>query len=617
MHIFNKIILNFIFFMTFTISHGAERAPEVLQVNEIIKKVQVLYQHERELRDTLTYRTLVTGEIVSGSLFKYATLGFSGALCDVAYRLTQHNGASVIIKAAERFVPQYLHDSFRQFVTTTMFGLHGYNFYNNPLQHSFGYAFGLSGVFLTQHALGSSYLSRGSRRECEAFVYYCCRKAGWESAEMFSEGLHSLSENIFQTAIRPSSSSFFVGAASLENTQEYVIDLNGSSDSKMSREKIIEIRGQFPETNGTLLPKCEIDPCQDPQIFTNIQEGYTSIEKCNLINGLEEEKCLKNYINELPNYAYHPDVWKCLYQSQPSFIAAGGYSRVYLVKLRNQGEPIALKAFIKSTYGESSKSITHYIRETRKIEDCGKGLSDFIPKIYGIYFGAIPEDISSIALYEGTNVNQGIFPKEAHSFLPRGSQTGHIPEHILIRYQIKGYNDGMNTAVLPVLFTHLEFIKGGTLKNQKASLSTLLEIGLMEFIFLKNNFKNTDLNSGNIGMQPVDYWRAYSLENGNNCTYLMKETNSPKILDLDQSNNYYSFKDNDKKTFVPETFLRFNLEKMYSDKLIDTKAYSLIKRIAEHGLFSKEISKDLSRYCVSEEFIKDQEQKGVKIRRYH
>lgn len=151
----------------------------------IVSRVKDIYTLEADLKRTYAYQTLVAGEIVSGSIIKYVTLGFWGVLFDATYNLTKHNAPSLLCKVAEYFLPEDLRTPFHNLVTYGFLGLHGYDCYQNPLQQSLGYTFGLAGVFFVQHVLDHFALSDAYFKEVQGFAYYCFRKAGWYTGDHF------------------------------------------------------------------------------------------------------------------------------------------------------------------------------------------------------------------------------------------------------------------------------------------------------------------------------------------------------------------------------------------------------------------------------------------------
>lgn len=372
-------------------------------------------------------------------------------------------------------------------------------------------------------------------------------------------------------------------------------------------------------------PFCPSDPCENPTLLFDIRAGWQEVLDCTNKTGIPRETCEISYLKELPNYAFHPKFLNCLYK-EIVFIGKGAENRVYNVTLNTPSyntTNIALRAFVKSTGGYFDYSVKYNeyviprhltaLAMVRNLSTATLNIEDFYTQIYGVYYGSLPFDIEQIYLYAGTDINAGVIPEGFYkSYFLRGRQTGHIPQGVKIKYLPptppgSGISD-YALPILPVLYTEMELVRGGSL----ASLSTIpddtvIEVYFMEYALLNKGIVNTDPRLENAGLQIVDYWRAYYM---NDAIYLLKGNKAPKILDLDSAKFQPSY---------TWKYLSHIVDggRSWLQTKVSQKSLNIIDTIKKNSLFSKEASRYLVNYVVSEEDLKNIEQNGQKIKHYY
>ncbi|MDI9638719.1 hypothetical protein QM565_23660 [Geitlerinema splendidum] len=332
--------------------------------------------------------------------------------------------------------------------------------------------------------------------------------------------------------------------------------------------------------------------------------------KCHKEQGDREslKPCEKDYLKSLPNYAYHPEILSCLYKTR-SPLGEGADNKVYNVTLNHSFynvSNIAVRTLIKSVYGYRSYDIPPYLKTLAHIEELSSNnleLTDFFPKIYGVYFGPIPPDLDRITLYEGTDINSRIISEDLyHSHFLRGKNTGNIPQNLPVRYVSSKEKHFWSIAILPVLYTEMEIIEGGSLKDKDISDGSVVEIYFMEYALSRRNIRISDKRLQNTGLQPVNYARAYHKDNK---IYLIKEPAAPKILDFD----WFIFSSHPKYLYNELT--------LSAGKTSD-KSKEFIKIMKENDdLFSKSTERYLKSYLISKEQLKTMKENGINIKDYY
>lgn len=367
-------------------------------------------------------------------------------------------------------------------------------------------------------------------------------------------------------------------------------------------------------SNSSLTPypslTCPLNPCKDPQLIPNIRAGWENVVKCHKEQGDREslKPCEKDYLKSLPNYAYHPEILSCLYKTR-SPLGEGADNKVYNVTLNHSFynvSNIAVRTLIKSVYGYRSYDIPPYLKTLAHIEELSSNnleLTDFFPKIYGVYFGPIPPDLDRITLYEGTDINSRIISEDLyHSHFLRGKNTGNIPQNLPVRYVSSKEKHFWSIAILPVLYTEMEIIEGGSLKDKDISDGSVVEIYFMEYALSRRNIRISDKRLQNTGLQPVNYARAYHKDNK---IYLIKEPAAPKILDFD----WFIFSSHPKYLYNELT--------LSAGKTSD-KSKEFIKIMKENDdLFSKSTERYLKSYLISKEQLKTMKENGINIKDYY
>ncbi|MBX9620451.1 MAG: hypothetical protein K2X28_00210 [Alphaproteobacteria bacterium] len=345
-------------------------------------------------------------------------------------------------------------------------------------------------------------------------------------------------------------------------------------------------------------------------LIPNIRAGWENVLKCHKEQGDKEslKPCEKDYLKSLPNYAYHPEILGCLYKTR-SPLGQGAENKVYNVTLNHpfyNVSNIAIRAFIQSRYGYRSYDIPPYLKMRALVEESSSSnleLIDFFPKIYGVYFGPIPPDLKEITLYEGTDINSKIIPEGLYySHFLRGKNTGNIPQHLPVRYVSTELTQFWSIAILPVLYTEMEIIEGGSLKDKDISEGSVVEIYFMEYALSRRNIRLLDTRLQNTGLQPVNYARAYHKDNK---IYLIKEPATPKILDFDWC------------TFSSHPAYLFN-ELILSASKTSDMSKEFIKIMKEKDdLFSKSTERYLKPYLISKEQLETMKKNGINIKDYY
>lgn len=367
-------------------------------------------------------------------------------------------------------------------------------------------------------------------------------------------------------------------------------------------------------SNGSLTPypslTCPLNPCKDPQLIPNIRAGWENVVKCHKEQGVKEslKPCEVDYLKSLPNYADHPEILECLYKTR-SPLGEGAENRVYNVTLNHpfyNVSNIAVRTFIKSVYGYRSYGIPHYLKTLAHVEESSSNtleLIDFFPKIYGVYFGPLPPDLERITLYEGTDINSRIIPEGLyHRHFLRGKNTGNIPQNLPVRYVSSKEKNFWSIAILPVLYTEMEIIEGGSLKDKDISEGSVIELYFMEYALSTRNIVISDKRLENTGLQPVNYARAYHKDDK---IYLITEQSAPKILDFD----FFIF------TSHPQYLL--NQVTSSQDKISDGSK-EFIKITKENDdLFSKSTERYLKPYLISKEQLERMKENGINIKDYY
>lgn len=365
-------------------------------------------------------------------------------------------------------------------------------------------------------------------------------------------------------------------------------------------------------------PTCPSNPCKDPQLIPNIRVGWEKVVTCYKEQGVEEslKLCEKDYLNSLPNYAYYPEILECLYK-RISPLGQGSENKVYKATLNHSFynvSKIAVRTFIASPYGGHRPSdIPRHLKTLAHVEESSSSnleLTDFFPKTYGVYFGPIPPDLVRITLYEGTDINSRIIPEGLYDnhFL-RGKNTGNIPQNLPVRYVPSEQKYVWSIAMLPPLYTEMEIIEGGSLKDKDVSEASVVEFYFMEYALSTRNIVIGDKQLGNSGLQPVNYARAYHKDDK---IYLIKEPAAPKILDFDgflsSSHPVYLFNQ------IPLSYFSHRL----SGTKISDKSKEFIKTMKEsNDLFSKSTERYLKNYLISKEELERMKENGINIKDYY
>jgi hypothetical protein len=155
---------------------------------------------------------------------------------------------------------------------------------------------------------------------------------------------------------------------------------------------------------------------------------------------------------------------------------------------------------------------------------------------------------------------------------------------------------------LPVLYTEMEIIEGGSLKDKNISEGSVVEIYFMEYALSRRNININDKRLQNTGLQPVHYARAYHKDNK---IYLIKEPAAPKILDFD----WFSFSNHPKYLFNELT--------LSASKTSD-RSKEFIKTMKEkNDLFSKSTERYLKPYLISKEQLETMKKNGINIKDYY
>ncbi|MBX9785697.1 MAG: hypothetical protein K2Y08_00010 [Alphaproteobacteria bacterium] len=364
-------------------------------------------------------------------------------------------------------------------------------------------------------------------------------------------------------------------------------------------------------------PICPSNPCDDPQLIPNIRAGWENVVKCHKEQGVEEslKPCEKDYLKSLSNYAYYPEVLDCLYK-RISPLGQGSENKVYKTTLNHSFynvSKIAVRTFIASPYGYKPSDIPHYLKTLAHVEESSSGnleLTDFFPKIYGVYFGPIPPDLERITLYEGTDINSRIIPEGLYdNYFLRGANTGNIPQNLSVRYVPSEQKHVWSIAILPPLYTEMELIEGGSLKDKDISEGSVIEFYFMEYALSTRNIVIGDKQLGNSGLQPVNYKRAYHKDDK---IYLIKEPAAPKILDFD------GFLSSNSPVYLFNKLSLSYFSHRLSGTKISDKSKEFIKTMKNNDdLFSKSTERYLAPYLISREQLEIMKENGINIKDYY
>ncbi|WP_010301482.1 hypothetical protein [Candidatus Odyssella thessalonicensis] len=180
-------------------------ASPILSDRGVVATVQDLFKRESEIKNSWTYRSLLATEIASTSLLKYSALGAWGVLGDATYRIAQHNAPTAIFKTCEVFLPAALKPAFRSLTTTAITLLHLYDCYTYPLEQALSYSFGFLGLLLADQIAAHNPLLKSHKHVYEALTYYCCRKAGWYTANNLKRTMGQLYNTLIPSLLPESS----------------------------------------------------------------------------------------------------------------------------------------------------------------------------------------------------------------------------------------------------------------------------------------------------------------------------------------------------------------------------------------------------------------------------
>ncbi|MCI5055509.1 MAG: hypothetical protein MRY83_05325 [Flavobacteriales bacterium] len=365
-------------------------------------------------------------------------------------------------------------------------------------------------------------------------------------------------------------------------------------------------------------PTCPPNPCKDPQLIPNIRAGWENVVKCHKEQGVEGflKPCEKDYLKSLPNYAYYPEILDCLYK-RISPLGQGLENKVYKATLNHffyNVSKIAIRTFIASPLGGYRPSdIPNHLKVLSHIEESSSSnleLTDFFPKIYGVYFGPIPPDLKSITLYEGTDINSRIIPQGLYdNYFLRGENTGNIPQNLPVRYVPSEQKYVWSIAILPPLYTEMEIIEGGSLKDKDISEGSVIECYFMEYALSTRNIDISDKQLHNTGLQSVNYARAYHKDDK---IYLIKEPAAPKILDFDEFRS-----SSDPVYLFNKLSLSYFSHRLSGTKISD-KSKEFIKTMKENNdLFSKSTEQHLKPYLISKEKLERMKENEINIKDYY
>lgn len=198
-----KIILSLV--ITFSIicaSISAEHpVSPTLEERGVVATVQDLFKRESEIKNSWTYRSLIATEIASTSLLKYSVLGAWGVLSDATYRIAQHNAPAALFRTCEVFLPAALKPAFRSLTTSAITLLHLYDCYTYPLEQALSYSFGFLGLLLADQISAHNPTVKRHKQVYEAITYYCCRKAGWYTADNLKETMGQLYNTLISSLL--------------------------------------------------------------------------------------------------------------------------------------------------------------------------------------------------------------------------------------------------------------------------------------------------------------------------------------------------------------------------------------------------------------------------------
>lgn len=168
-------------------------------VSGVTSTIKDIYAREAELRNTISYKGVATtGAIIKGFI-EYQPSGLMRQILGATYNLAKYNSPGFIIDIlckTSQYLPEWLEPGLNNLFSDLLLIYHVEDLCARPLQHFFGYVFGLTGAFLANYYMHNyTHINDDFlRREICGSIYGCLRTVGWDTPELYSKNIDSLRE---------------------------------------------------------------------------------------------------------------------------------------------------------------------------------------------------------------------------------------------------------------------------------------------------------------------------------------------------------------------------------------------------------------------------------------
>jgi hypothetical protein len=276
------------------------------RLKSLLQPAKQLYEYKKNLETTKTFQSiswLDTLVLTPGWSLYTKGVYSAGVKLGMAFGINTNLGLSLVGRFVDRFAPDRLKPFCHRFLESPAITL-AYQLYNNAPDFILSNTIGLLGIGAA-HAVTDLFGVEQSpaRLECEAFAYYCLKRASWEYAEDILGFFSSVSEEVLKSVL---------------------------TENPMGNRTFSSMPQDLPTTPVPFdVQDCKTDVCR-------IEQGWQDVKRC--IQGAE------------PNL--HGDAWpecRFLYKKQiPTFERNMGDELYSGIKKIGQGaEHIVVEAVLK------------------------------------------------------------------------------------------------------------------------------------------------------------------------------------------------------------------------------------------------------------------------------